>query len=218
MERDGEAALAAQLDYYRRRADEYDGTAYRDHAALMGVDALVDELQPRGTTLELACGTGIWTAPLARRVPELTALDGAPEMLALARSRVGNAPVHFVRAELFSWRPERRYDTVFFAFWLSHVPPERFVEFWSTVAEALQPEGRALFVDNGHEEARNERFATGGGTPMVERRLADGSRHQVVKVLHEPAELETSLAALGWEAKVRLVAPTVFSGSARRRV
>jgi trans-aconitate methyltransferase len=76
--------------------------------------------------LELACGPAIWTDLLLRRATSLTAVDAAPEMLALAEARVGEGRVRFVQADLFSWRPERRYDTVFFGFWLSHVPRERF--------------------------------------------------------------------------------------------
>src|SRR6266511_3494592 len=29
----------------------------------------------------------------------------------------------FIRADIFEWVPDRRYDVVFFGFWLSHVPP-----------------------------------------------------------------------------------------------
>jgi hypothetical protein len=31
-----------------------------------------------------------------------------------------------------AWRPDRRYDVVFFGFWLSHVPLERFAAFWGS--------------------------------------------------------------------------------------
>ncbi len=41
-----------------------------------------------------------------------------------------------------------RYDTVSFAFWLTHVPPGRFEQFWSLVDQALAPSGRAIFVYN----------------------------------------------------------------------
>jgi len=59
----------------------------------------------------------------------VTAVDASPEMLELARHRVGNDPrVRFVLADLFAWRPEGRYDVVFFGFWIddtseSDVPP-----------------------------------------------------------------------------------------------
>jgi trans-aconitate methyltransferase len=62
----------------------------------------------------------------------VTALDAAPEMLALARNRVADPRVKFVCADLFTWRPDRRYDVVFFGFWLSHVPLERFAALWGS--------------------------------------------------------------------------------------
>ena len=80
---------------------------------------------------------------LAGRARSVTAVDAAPEMIAIARDRVCGLPVEFVTADLFGWQPSRRYDTVFFGFWLSHVPPARFAPFWSTVRAALRPGDRA---------------------------------------------------------------------------
>jgi hypothetical protein len=37
-------------------------------------------------------------------------------MLAFTRQRVGNLPVEFIQADVFTCEPPRRYDTVFFAF------------------------------------------------------------------------------------------------------
>jgi hypothetical protein len=45
----------------------------------------------------------------------------------------GNERVRFVAADLFTWTPDRRYDVVFFGFWLSHVPAERFASFSRTL-------------------------------------------------------------------------------------
>jgi len=53
----------------------------------------------------------------------VTALDAAPEALALARQRVRGLPVEFIQTDVFTWQPSRRFDTVFFGFWLTHVPP-----------------------------------------------------------------------------------------------
>ena len=213
-----EEALSAQLRYYRLRAGQYDRDHWRDPATVRRHEAVLAELAPAGRTLELACGTGFWTALLAARVPDLTAVDGAPEMLELARRRLGESPVRLVQADLFRWRPDRRYDTVFFAYWLSHVPPTLFGAFWETVAEALAPGGRVLFVDTGPEEADHEHFVSTDDLPLVERHLLDGSRHRVVKVLYEPADLEGKLAALGWEAEVEPVGGTSFAGRAGRAV
>jgi hypothetical protein len=51
------------------------------------------------------------------------------EMLAIAAAQVSGERVRFVQADLFTWTPDRRYDVVFFGFWLSHVPFERFESF-----------------------------------------------------------------------------------------
>jgi len=54
--------LADQVDYYRRRAGEYDVTAYGDVvAARARIARLVAEMRPAGSVLEIACGTGLWT-------------------------------------------------------------------------------------------------------------------------------------------------------------
>jgi trans-aconitate methyltransferase len=96
--------------------------------------------------LELACGTGHWTPLLAARARSVTAVDAAPEMLAVARQRARGLPVQFIQADVFGWQPPRRYDTVFFACWLTHVPPARFAAFWSMVGMALAPGGQGLLL------------------------------------------------------------------------
>ena len=135
-------------------------------------------------------------------------------MLEAARQRLGDTPVTLCEADLFKWQPADQYDTVFFAFWLSHVPPSRFDSFWSTLRGALTAGGRVLFVDTGPEEAGFERFVPGAGIPIVERQLRDGTTHRVVKVLYEPTELADRLKAIGWTSDIRAVGGTLFAGTA----
>jgi demethylmenaquinone methyltransferase/2-methoxy-6-polyprenyl-1,4-benzoquinol methylase len=193
--------LDGQLAYYRARAPEYDEVyGQREFSSLTGI---VEELPVGGEVLELACGTGQWTVRLARVAAHLTAVDGAPEMLDIARRRLRDAGLTatFERADLFSWRPRRRYDTVFFAFWLSHVPPQRFAGFWAAVADTLKPGGRVVFVDTGAAERGSERAAPGARDTVL-RTLRDGSEHEVVKLFHDAAGLAAELAELGWTAQV----------------
>jgi hypothetical protein len=57
--------LADQVHYYRRRAGEYDVTAYGDVAAARArIARLVAQMRPAGSVLEIACGTGLWTEAL----------------------------------------------------------------------------------------------------------------------------------------------------------
>jgi len=69
-----------------------------------------------------------------------------------AQHKIGEDPrVRFLQADIFSWRADRQYDVVFFANWLSHVPPSRFDSFWKTVEAAVKPGGRIFFVDEGRD-------------------------------------------------------------------
>jgi SAM-dependent methyltransferase len=210
MGRNLDALLAEQIAYYRARAAEYDEL----YAGRAGWDALIAPLPIGGDVLELACGTGRWTPLLAARARSVTAVDAAPEMIAIARERVTGLPVEFVAADLFTWHPPRRYDTVFFAFWLSHVPPARFAAFWSTVQAALKPDGHACFLDTDHRVQQEEDVLAGQPAPTVRRRLNDGSQYRVVKLFYAPEELTTRLAELGWSAEIRPVGNWLLAGTA----
>ena len=209
------ALLAEQVAYYRAVAAEYD-----DHA-LEGVEQAGDELaaaldafRPEGDVLELACGPGTWTPRLLRNATTLTAVDASPEMLALAARRVGDAPVRFVEADLFGWRPDRRWDVVFFGFWLSHVPLERFGEFWSLVDDCLAPGGRVFFADDGLRTP--DELVDGEDSSTIRRRLHDGTAYRAVKVPHAPAELQARLERLGWRIAVTATSGPFFWGAGGR--
>jgi SAM-dependent methyltransferase len=195
--------LAAQLDYYRSRAAEYDETAYGDLAAAEArIARLVGELKPTGRVLELACGTGMWTPSLAASADTVTAVDAAPEVIAVARERVNAATVTFEVADIFGWRTQDSFDVVFFAAWLSHVPASRFEEFWRRLRDLLAADGRVLFVDEHVDERGKERYVE-GCDEIVERRLADGRVFSVVKNFVEPQRLAAELGRLGWDCTVR---------------
>lgn len=223
---DEQRVIAEQVAYYRARAPEYDDWFFRrgeyDHGADWNrrwrreVDALrraLDAAQPSGRVLELACGTGLWTERLAPRAAALTCVDASPEVIALNRRRVAAEHVDYVCADLFRWRPPRRYDFVFFGFWLSHVPAGAFIPFWSMVGQALAPGGRVFFVDSrrhpGPPAGGRAAWAPQSSPSRSRRRVRDGREFEIVKIFHRPDELETQLRALGWRAAVRGT-PTFF--------
>ncbi|GAB2671320.1 hypothetical protein GCM10027271_34740 [Saccharopolyspora gloriosae] len=213
MGSDDDALLAEQLAYYRAAAAEYD-RPYRERGDLRALLDVLDDLPVTGDVLEAACGTGQWTGRLAARARSVTALDAAPEPLAVARARCASPNVRFVQADLFEWSPPRRYDVVFFGFWLSHVPPARLAGWWERVASMLAPGGAAIFVDDGPAEAASEDVLD-GDVPMVRRRLADGGEHRVVKVFHDADALTGLLTGWGWSARVRPVCGNFTAGVAR---
>ncbi|MDQ4069637.1 MAG: class I SAM-dependent methyltransferase [Actinomycetota bacterium] len=203
--------LAEQVAYYRARAPEYDAGAL-DLPGGDEVVAALDAFAPTGGVVELACGTGAWTVQLLRHADAVTAVDSSPEMLELAAHRVGkDRRVRFVLADLISWRPERRYDVVFFGFWISHVPVERFATFWELVGECLAPGGRVFFADDAYRT--NDELVEGRDSTTIERRLEDGTRFRVVKVPHSAAGLKRHLRELGWTIEVHETAGPFYWGA-----
>jgi len=109
MSSDDDVLLAEQMAYYRAAAAEYD-RPYAEREELRRLPAVVDGLPVGEDVLELACGTGQWTVRLAARAGSVTAVDAAAEVLAIARRRAPFPNVRFLQADLFTWRPSRRYD------------------------------------------------------------------------------------------------------------
>jgi len=210
--------LADQVAYYRRRAGEYDATAYGDDvaAARALIARLVAEMRPAGSVLEIACGTGLWTEALAGWADTVTAIDAAPEMMAIARDRAPSANVSFEVADVFSWDPGTRFDVIFFSAWLSHVPASRLGQFWQSLRGLLAAGGRVLFIDE-HVDERGKETYVAGQEEVVERRLAGGSAFRVIKNFVEPEDLELRLRRLGWDCVIRRVSTRWVCGEARVR-
>src|SRR6185503_16254073 len=172
--------------------------------------------QPAGRVLELACGTGWWTEQLIGHANDLTAVDASAEVLALNAARVPDPRVRRIQADLFAWKPDDTYDVVFFSFWLSHVPPERFDGFWEMVRGALKPGGRVFFVDSLRTElsTASDHVLPPEDDIIAERKLNDGSRYSIYKIFYDPARLQARLESLGWRAHVSATSSFFLYGDA----
>ena len=229
------AILQDQIAYYRARAGEYDEWWFRTgrydrgpefntqwQAETAAVEsALAAWLAARrpAHVLELACGTGLFTRLIAPRVERLTAVDASPEVIAINRARVGAGNVDYREADIFAWRPTQRYDAVFFSFWLSHVPDERFAAFWSMVGASLAPGGAAYLIDSAFYPTSTamDHVLPGREAGIVTRKLNDGREFKIVKVFYEPGVLATKLEPLGWRASLAQTARYFIYGEALRR-
>ena len=103
-----EDILRQQLNYYRARAQEYDESVQQSgrfvaaeernaaaDAEMAAITAALHRLTPGKHTLELACGTGIWTRELLSISDMVTALDGAPEMLDVNERKIADRRVQY---------------------------------------------------------------------------------------------------------------------------
>ena len=201
--------VGEQKRYYAERAPEYDdwwfrrgryelepGALARWQADVAELDAALETFAPRGSVLELAAGTGIWTRKLARLAERVVAVDANAETLAL-----NTTEAELVQADVFEWTPEEPVDVVFFSFWLSHVPEELFDDFWRLVHSALRPEGRVFLIDSGAGDTAHTGTDQAGGEET--RSLSDGRTFRIVKRRWAPAELAERLRPLGFELRLR---------------
>jgi SAM-dependent methyltransferase len=213
---DGEelgSLLDEQAAYYQAIAPEY-YDHYLDVPGGEELTAALDAFRPAGSVLELACGRGAWTSQLLRHAADITAVDASPEMLAIASARADGERVRFIQANLFAWEPDRPYDVVFVGFWLSHFPPGRFEPFWSLVANCLKPHGRVFFVDDAYRT--NGELVEGPSSPVIRRQLNDGTSYRLVKVPHQPADLQDQLSRIGWHITVTPTAGPFYWGAGSR--
>lgn len=212
-----DAFLEAQAQYYRDRAPEYDDWWYRrgafdggpEHNARWFEEAerIRTELIrvcPGGRMLELAAGTGTWTRHLVQLTDDLTVVDSSAETLELNRIQVGDARVRYELTDLYGYRPDAPFEFIFFGFWISHVPAERFDRFFEQLKQWLTPGGKLFFLDgyySANAESRADEFLL-HEDEIQQRELADGRSYEIVKRYYNPGPLAAKLATLGFDARV----------------
>jgi 2-polyprenyl-3-methyl-5-hydroxy-6-metoxy-1,4-benzoquinol methylase len=218
LEAVADGVLDEQLTYYRARATEYDqwfnregrydrGQAFTDawRRELTVVRARLDDVPLDGRdVLELAPGTGIWTAELLARGASVTAVDGAPEMIEQLRARLPDAPLEIVEADLFEWVPPRAFDTVVACFFMSHVPDERFDDFVVLLAGSVRPGGTIFLLDGLRDRTSTaaEHVLPSDTSQTMVRLLDDGREFTIVKRFRTAEALRAAFAERGLAATV----------------
>ena len=116
-----------------------------------------------GPVLEIACGTGRVSIPIARLGLAVTGVDIVPGMLALARSKSAGLPTHWVEGDARSFDLGARFRLIF-------LTGNAFQTFLTRAdQEALLERARAHLHDDGllAFETRNPRWST-SATQAVE--------------------------------------------------
>jgi demethylmenaquinone methyltransferase/2-methoxy-6-polyprenyl-1,4-benzoquinol methylase len=145
---------------------------------------------------------------IAEAARSVLAVDFSDETLQIARAKAypkGNAAFQQADAYALPAWPEK-FSGCYGGFWWSHVPLERLDAFLAGLHERLAPGARVAFMDNLYVEGSSTPLSRrdAAGNTYQERRLADGSRHEVLKNFPTPAELEARLGRAGTEVGVRL--------------
>lgn len=185
-------------DYYRKRAKEYDtlytAAAWQSELPILH-DWLVGQVHGR-TVLEVAAGTGYWTAIAAPVAREIVATDINPELLAIASARNLGANVALAQADC--WRLPRfatRFEVGMAHLWWSHVLKQDRLRFLLHFASRLNEQATMLMIDENHVEdfgmPVGRRDAAGNSYQM--RWLSSGERFEIVKNYPAPNELEACI-------------------------
>lgn len=159
----------------------------------------IDALPLGGEIVELAAGTGWWSALLATK-GELHAYDAASAPLDRARDRL---VAHRLRAHLHvrdAWAaPDRAVDALFTGFWLSHVPRPRLAEFLVIARTWLRSGGIYAAIDSQPDAASGTVDWPPAPAPdLARRRLADGREFTIPKVHYRAEELTAALQSAGF--------------------
>ena len=130
-------------------AELYDRTRPGYPPALFDDLASLGDLRPGARIMEIGCGTGQATRPLAERGYRVTAVDLGGDMVAVARRNLATFPsVEFEVTDFESWRlPEEPFDAVISAtafHWLD--PSLRLAK----TAAALHAEGILALISTEH--------------------------------------------------------------------
>ena len=185
-------------DYYRKRASEYDTlyatAAWQSELAVLR-DWLVAQVRSR-TILEVAAGTGYWTAVAAPVASAITATDINPEMLAIASAKDLGAHVALVQADC--WRLPQlpgAFEVGMAHLWWSHVRKQDRRLFLSHFASRLQEHATLLMIDQNHvpDFGMPIRRRDAAGNSYQTRWLDNGERFEVVKNYPDESELELSV-------------------------
>jgi SAM-dependent methyltransferase len=147
--------------------------------------------------LELACGTGYWTAQLAQSAASVLATDINQEMIETAKAK--NLPagkVSFAVADAFDLQVDGPFSACFAGFWWSHVKRQEQAAFLEQLRARLGKDTYLVLIDNVYVEGSSTSIARtdlDGNTYQI-RTLDDGTRHEVLKNFPTDSALRKKMA------------------------
>lgn len=216
--------------YYASRAAEYEKIFEKPErqADLARMRTDIPALFKGERVLEIACGTGYWTPLIAAQAGSVLAIDYAEETLSIARSKTyEKSNARFERCDAYAlpaW--PQRFSACYAGFWWSHVPLARLDSFLEGLHRRLEPGARVAFMDNRYVEGSSTAISRGDpeGNTYQQRRLADGSSHEVLKNFPSAQEMRLRLGRFGtdvhfseyeyyWVATYRIMAGKTSGGT-----
>ncbi|MFH1892775.1 MAG: class I SAM-dependent methyltransferase [Candidatus Zixiibacteriota bacterium] len=185
-------------EYYSRRAQEFDSIYHRDDPVRQAEQAQIADATRESfadrRVLEVASGTGFWTAYLAEVARQVIAIDSSTEMIEIARQRkLVREVVEYRKMDAYQLDLlDETFDGGVVNFWISHVPKSGLNKFLKGFHSKLEPGSSVLAVDSVYIPEFSGELVRKENEPdtYVNRRLSDDSRHLVLKNYYNADDLE----------------------------
>jgi protein-L-isoaspartate O-methyltransferase len=194
------------VKYYNERASVYDVTAgYANPEA----EKLREPIKARFRTtfrgrkvLEIACGTGYWTAVIAEAAESVLAIDINRSLLEQAQKRCAHqANVRFQVADAYTLEGvPGGFNAAFAHGWWSHIPKKNIKSFLTALHNKLAPGALVLFNDQLPYDGFYRKQDEDGNT--IEQRILPNARSfMIVKNFPDEKEITNTLSGLADDIK-----------------
>jgi SAM-dependent methyltransferase len=174
--------------YYNERAREYDKVYLNpvEQEDLLTATTLFQNIFLNKTVLEIACGTGYWTAQISKTATFIFATDINKSVVDIAKTRQINNNVTFEVADMYNLTTTKKYDGLFGGFVWSHILLQNLERFLDKINDIVICEGTVVFIDRNpvegtnHDKKRITKIDELGNTYQT-RNLDNGTPHLVLK-------------------------------------
>lgn len=195
------------IKYYKDRANEYERIYSKPErqADLKASAVWLQDLFEGQDLLEIACGTGFWTEWIAQSANSVLATDINESVIEIAQKKeISNPKVSFSVADIYHFKPAKKYPALFGGFIWSHILLQDLDHFLKTTHEFVAPDGLVVWMDNNYVKDSNHPIMDTDrhGNTFQTRKLDNGSAHNVLKNFPSETFLKEKLKDLAVEIKI----------------
>jgi ubiquinone/menaquinone biosynthesis C-methylase UbiE len=183
-------------EYYSKRAQEYEQIYQRnDPIRQSEQNKIAEEIKKvfhNKRVLEIACGTGFWTAFLSEVAKEIVAIDNSDEVLEIAQHKKYRCPADFQKCDAYNLPfPARSFDGGLASFWFSHIPKEKIKLFLDGFHRVLLDKAIVFMADNVFNEGIGGKLVRvkGENNTYKIRILRSGEKYRVLKNYYSRKEI-----------------------------
>ncbi len=174
--------------YYDQRAKEYDKVYQipEEQNDLQKASYLFQELFTDKNVLEVACGTGYWTAQISKTAASIYATDINQSVIDIALRKTYDCPVHFEAIDMYNMQTSQKYNAFFGGFIWSHILMQEIDTFLAQIHTLLYANSIIVFIDSkqiagkAHDKKSISRIDENGNTFQT-RKLENGNAFEVLK-------------------------------------